>query len=35
MPVFKDNFDIELTYSEQILTQDELHIGYVKLAKIK
>ncbi|MBC7494286.1 MAG: DUF1543 domain-containing protein [Flavobacterium sp.] len=35
MPIFKDNFDIELTYSEQILTQDELHIGYVKLAKIK
>ena len=35
MPAFKDHFDIELTYCEQILPEDQLHIGYVKLEKIK
>ncbi len=35
MPIFKDNFDIKISKSEEVLQEDELHIGYVKLDKIK
>jgi len=34
MPIFKDNFDIQITKSEVKLPEDTLHIGYLKLDKI-
>ncbi len=35
MPVFKNNFDLKITESKEILPKDTLHIGYVKLDKIQ
>ncbi len=35
MPIFKDNFDIQITKSETELPEDTLHIGYLKLDKIE
>ena len=35
MPIFKDNFDLKITKSDIELPTDELHIGYVKLDKIR
>jgi Domain of Unknown Function (DUF1543) len=34
MPIFKDNFDIQIIKSETQLPEDILHIGYLKLDKI-
>ena len=34
-PVFKDNFDISITKKEEILKEDVLHIGYLKIDKIQ
>ena len=35
MPVFKNNYDLKISKTNEVLLEDELHIGYVKLDKIQ